>query len=133
MKKTLAAAIVAACLPAGAASAQEYPEMTLKLAHFAPAAWGSSQVDQFFADEVSRRSGGKIKVEIYWAGALGAAMEIVDLVKDEAVDLGATALVYFPAQLPLAGMTTGIPGVFQNIDEALAVHVRLINENAPLR
>ena len=65
--------------------AQDYPEMKLRLAHFLTPNFPGSQVDKWFADEVKARSNGKIKIEIFYAGSLGKATELLDLVSSGAV------------------------------------------------
>ena len=85
---TTAVATVAALAFAGFAQAQEYPEMTLKIAHFVPANITGSKIDKWFADEVKRRSGGKIKIHIFWSESMGKANELLDLVGSGAVDEG---------------------------------------------
>src|SRR5690606_19148313 len=70
MRKALSAALVATAIAVGStgtATAQEYPSLNLKLAHLGPASFTGSQVDQWFADEVKKRSGGKIRIRIFWS------------------------------------------------------------------
>lgn len=129
LKRLLAAVLVAfgvgaARVPANAA--EEYPSMTLKFAHFVPANFPGSQVDQWFADELTKRSGGKIKVQIFWAESMGKATELIDLVKTGAVDMSATAQGYFPSQLPLVGMTNSVMMLFDNNENAVRVTAELV-------
>src|SRR5690606_9362864 len=93
----------------GSALAQDYPEMKLRFGHFAPATTAHSQVDAWFAKELERRSGGKITQEIFWAGAVGQASELLSLVGQGAVDIAAVPASYFPAQLPLLAAPSALP------------------------
>lgn len=105
------AAAVGLFLAAAAANAQDYPEMTLRLAHAFPESWvQSGQVDKWFAQELTRRSGGKIKVQIFWAGALAKPKEIFDAVGKGGLAMGADAHGYYPAELPLGSMSNALTG-----------------------
>ena len=127
--KYFSAAIAAAIcsLTAGSAAAEDskYPEMTLRLAHFFSAAAVQSKIDDWWANEIHKRSGGKIKVEIFWAESLGKAGEILDLVGSGAVELGATAPGYFPSQLPLSGAMNALPLVFKSNKQAQIITTKL--------
>lgn len=109
----------------GAAGAAEYPKMTLQLAHSFPATTVQSKVDQWWADEISRRSGGNVKVRIFWAESLGKSTEILDLVSRGAVPLGATFPSYYPAQLPLSGAPNALPMIFKSAGQAQKVMTAL--------
>ena len=64
--RTAALGAFAMGLVMSAASAQDYPEMTLKMAHSLPETFVQSQkADKWFFEELERRSGGKIKVQIF--------------------------------------------------------------------
>src|SRR5688572_26467168 len=99
----LAAVAVAGYVFHAPSIAQDYPAMNLRFAHYLPATLAGSMVDKWFADEIQRRSGGKIKINILWAESMGKAPELLDLVAKGAVDMSATSQGYFPAQLPLVG------------------------------
>ena len=133
MKSCLRHAVAAAVLSlagAPAAQAQEYPTMNLRFAHYLPATFAGSIVDKWFTDEVEKRSGGKIKTRILWAESMGKAPELLDLVSKGAVDMSATSQGYFPAQLPLVGMTNSVMMLFQSNEEALRVNAELMERKA---
>jgi TRAP-type C4-dicarboxylate transport system substrate-binding protein len=83
--------------------------MELRFGHFAPATTAHSQVDQWFADEVAKRSKGQVTIRIYWAGAVGKPMELLSLVGQGAVDIAAVPASYFPAQLPFLAAPSALP------------------------
>jgi len=91
------------------ASAQQYPKTELRFGHFAPATTAHSQVDQWFADEVAKRSGGQVTITVFWAGAVGKPAELLNLVGRGAVDIAAVPASYFPAQLPLLAAPSALP------------------------
>lgn len=139
MKKRLREVLIgtgmaaALAIPAASAQAEEYPELKLRMAHFVPAQLTGSKVDQWWADEINKRSGGKIKIEIFWAESLGKAKEILDLVSSGAVDLGATAQGYFPAELPLVGATNSVMLGFENHDEATRTTAEMVESLASMK
>lgn len=116
-----------------AAVAQEYPKMNLRLAHSFPAGWAQTKVDQWWADEIRKRSGGNIRITIMWAGAGGAPLEILRLVQTGAVDLGAVPPSYFPDDLPLSGAPNALPLTFDTNEEASTVMEALVEKNAAIR
>jgi len=105
-KAAMAILIGAAASPL---SAQQYPKMELKFGHFAPPTTSHGQVDQWFADEVAKRSNGQVSIRIFWAGAIGKPAELLNMVGRGAVDIAAVPASYFPAQLPLLAAPSALP------------------------
>lgn len=112
-----------------AAWAQDYPKMNLRLAHFGPKVFVQSGIDQWWADEIEKRSGGNIKIRIFWGGAAGKPLEILGLVGAGAIDFGAVPQAYFPNELPLIGAPNSVPYVFDTREAAVAVSNGLVAEN----
>jgi len=79
MKKhfLLSCAALALALPS---HAQDYPSLSLKMAHPLAQTFPGAEWDKWFAEEIERRSGGKIKIQIFWSGQLGGLTEIKNLV-----------------------------------------------------
>lgn len=100
---------VVAGLAASPALAQDYPKMELRFGHFAPATTAHGQVDQWFADEVAKRSKGQVSIKIFWAGAIGKPNELLNMAGRGAVDIAAVPASYFPAQLPLLAAPSALP------------------------
>lgn len=90
----------------------------LKLNHQMAANTVGSQVDQWFADEVAKRTGNEVQIKIFWSEALGKAKENLQLVKDGAVDLVAMSPSYFPAQLPFFTAPNSLPMAMDNLKQA---------------
>ncbi len=111
-------------------SAAEYPSMSLRLAHSFPATWVQTKVDQWWADEIEKRSGGKIKIKIFWAGSGGKPLEILNLVGSGAVDMGAAPPAYYPNELPLTSAPNSLPLTFKSNENAIKVINGLV-ENVP--
>ncbi|TVR09032.1 MAG: hypothetical protein EA385_08405 [Salinarimonadaceae bacterium] len=112
----LASTALACTVFAGAAAAQEF---TLRYGHYL----GNSPylaVEQQFAERVSERSNGRIRVEIAYAGALGAGQELLQLAGRGAIDFAAIVPGYYADQLPLA-RAFQIPFVFDSPLQAIEV------------
>jgi TRAP-type C4-dicarboxylate transport system substrate-binding protein len=54
---------------------------------------------QWFADQVGERSGGDLRVDIQWGGALFKADAAVPSIRDGVADLGSVIAVYFPQEM----------------------------------
>lgn len=99
-------------------SAAQTKEIQLRYANFLPATLVQSKIDQWFADELAKRSNGKIIMKIYWAEALGKAREILTMVSQGAVESGGTAPGYFPAQIPFIAAPNSLPLSIENRQQA---------------
>ncbi|SLN71156.1 C4-dicarboxylate TRAP transporter substrate-binding protein [Oceanibacterium hippocampi] len=130
--KLLTTAALAALVATGA-QAEDYPKLNLKLAHFVPANIIGSQVDQWFADEVEKRSGGNIKIKIFWSESLGKSGELLELVRSGAIDMAAVSPAYFPNELPLTGATNSLMMQFKDGRDALRVTQSLVDETEEIQ
>lgn len=126
----LAAAAVLAVSASQAAAADEYPRMSLKFATFLSQSVPQSSVIEWWADQITERSGGNIKIQIFWSGTLGKGNEILSLVGDGGVELGQTAAPYYPAELPLTAMPNNLPMVFTDHETAVKVAMAGLDEAA---
>lgn len=71
------------------------------------------QMVQHWADELEKRTDGKVEVDIYWGGTLLDAMNMFDGVKSGVADVGMTVLQYEPGKYPLVEigeLPVGYPG-----------------------
>lgn len=116
-----------------AASAEDYPEMDLRLAHILPANITGSQVDQWFVDEIEKRSGGKIKVKIFWSESMGKTGELLNLLGSGAVDMIAVSAGFFPNELPLLGATNALLMQFNNGEHAARITTELASSSDDIK
>lgn len=129
-----AAFAISALALTGVAKAQDdIPNMTLRWAHFAPAAWGSAQAEQLFAKEIEERTGGKVKINFFWSGALGGPSELMEMVQSGAVDFASFPPTYYPAQWPMIGLTNSLPMVWDNASLAMDVQEYQIRNSKPVQ
>lgn len=126
-------AILAGSTTSGFLNAQDFPVMNMRLAHYLPAHFPGSVVDQWWADEIEKRSGGKIKTRIFWSESLGKSTELLDLVASGSVDLAATAHGFFPAQLPLNSAPNSIMFAFDSNEQAARINTELVEKNKAMQ
>lgn len=89
---TLAAAMT---LAAGAATAQT----TLIHGEAGPNRGARAAALQWYADQVAERSGGDVKIDIQWGGALFKANASVAGISDGVADMGSVIAVYYPQEM----------------------------------
>ena len=87
-----------------------------------------AQVDQWFADEVERRSAGKIKFRIFPAGSMGKATELLKLVSEGGVHAATTSPSYFTAQIPFMAATNSLPLASKDAEQSYKILHRLFDE-----
>jgi TRAP-type C4-dicarboxylate transport system substrate-binding protein len=81
--------------------AEDYPKMTLRYANYIPEKAPNSKVDIFVAEELTKRTNGRVKVTVYHGETLGKSTEMIDLVGGGAVDFGNFSHGYSFARLPM--------------------------------
>ncbi len=106
---------------AGGALAQDYPEMSVRYANFMPEGFPTSSIDKFVAEEIAKRTGGKVKFELFHGGTLGGPAEMVDLVGSGAVEIGNFPIGYFYSQFPVAGLADSLPIIFPSAEAAAQI------------
>ncbi|THG80578.1 TRAP transporter substrate-binding protein [Pseudomonas sp. A-1] len=120
LKTLLATACAAGVLFAGAASAAEIKERTLRFAFQNVKDHPQGQGAQKFADLVSEKSGGKIKVRLFAGGTLGGDLQTVSALQGGTLDLTVLNSGILAAQVPEFAMLD-FPYLFNNTAEAHAV------------
>ena len=69
-----------------------------------------SEVQKWWADEVERRSNGRIVwTDFYWSGALTKPGETLEAIEVGLADAGAVIYPYYPGKLPLGNWTYAVP------------------------
>ncbi|SFD55177.1 TRAP-type C4-dicarboxylate transport system, substrate-binding protein [Sulfitobacter brevis] len=94
---TMAAALAVA---GGAATA----ETTLIHGEAGPNRGARADALQWFADQLTERSAGDIKVDIQWGGALFKANAAMQSIADGVADMGSVIAVYYPQEMPGYGI-----------------------------
>lgn len=113
---------------AGGVTMTAQADVTLNMNHQWPATTVGSQVDQWFADEIEKRTDGEVKVKIFWSEGLAKAGEALELLQNGGLDMAAMSPGYFPAQLPLHVAPNSIPMAMETVDQASTLMHRLMTE-----
>lgn len=104
--------------------------IVLKYAFFAPAnTFPARQMDKW-AQEVEKRTGGKVKVEKYPGGTLLTAQNMFDGVLKGVADIGLSCPSYEPGRFPLTGISDQPVG-YPNAKVASLVLYDLLREFSP--
>jgi len=133
MRNQTVAFLASAAFAAVGASPVATQAQEVRFANFLPATLPQIQVDQWFADELERRSGGKVKMKIFAAGSLGKPTELLKLVADGGVHGAATAPGYFPAQMPFLAATNSLPLAYKDAEQSSRILHTLYSETPALR
>ena len=101
---------------------------TLRMSNQWTETTAGAKVDKWWASEIEKRTGGAVKIKIFWAGVLGKAKENLGLIQQGAIDLAAMSPGYFPAQLPFHAAPNSIPMAMSRPDQATELMERLLTE-----
>ena len=111
-----AAAVLGALAFAGSANAADFK---LRWGHYLPDT-PFVQVEKDFAAAVKERTGGRVEIEITFAGGLGKGNEIMTLAGRGAIDMASVVPGYYPDQL-LFWKAYQIPFIFNSPRQAMEV------------
>jgi len=99
--------------------------ITLKFSAFFTKPTPSGPLTMEFCRRLEEASKGKVKIDIYWAGALGPAKEQLDVVVGGLADLALHFPVYTPARLPSI-LFAELPVFAENSQEGTEVILELM-------
>jgi TRAP-type C4-dicarboxylate transport system substrate-binding protein len=116
-----------------AAVAQDYPEMSLRYSSNIPEVVNTSKIDTYFSSEIEKRSGGKIKIQHFWANTLGGEAEIVDLVGSGAIDFGLIVTGNQFARMPFAAVTNALPFTYSDGPKLNRLTADIFTTNATIK
>ncbi|MFC1974507.1 C4-dicarboxylate TRAP transporter substrate-binding protein [Chloroflexota bacterium] len=87
--------------PTPAPTPAPFEPITIKLATHYQSTGPVSESIQWFAEEVAKRSGNKVKIEFYFAQSLLKSQEILEGVQAGTAEMGIVPQGFYEAQLPL--------------------------------
>ena len=99
----LAVGVLAASIPialAFPAAAQELKAQTLKMANVVPEGSWFGRQHKWWVGEVEKRTGNKIKVQIFWIESLAKWKDALPAIQSGVADLAWVSSTYFPGQFP---------------------------------
>lgn len=130
----LMAPLAAFCtLGVHAAVAQDYPEMSLRYSSNIPEVVNTSKIDTYFSSEIEKRSGGKIKIQHFWANTLGGEAEMVDLVGSGAVDFGLIVTGNQFSRMPFTAVTNALPFTYTDGPKLNRLTADIFTTNATIK
>jgi len=118
LRKSVPAAVVAAMIsaPSGTAVAQT---LDVSIFHSPRSAWSNSA--KWWAEEVKKRTDGRVQLKLFFASALSKVNETYKAVRDGAIPIGTTSAASISGQLPAMAYIEGLAGMANNADGFLAV------------
>jgi TRAP-type C4-dicarboxylate transport system substrate-binding protein len=120
--------VAVAALLIAASPGQSIAATLLRMNHQMTANTAGSIVDQWFADEVKKRTNGAVEMKIFFSNGLGEVKETLSLLESGAIDVAALSPGYFPDQLPFFTAPNSIPMAIDNIDQAYVISKRFMAE-----
>ena len=103
-------------------------QTVLKLNSQWPATTAGSKIDQWFADEVGKRTNGQVQIKVFWSEALGKATEMLGLMQSGAIEMAAMSPAYYPKQLPFHTAPNSLPMAMDTVQQANTLIRRLVAE-----
>lgn len=88
--------------------------ITLRFGELAPTVMGRSVLTYWFAEELERRTEGRVKVNIFWGQSLAKGRELLKAAETGIADMAYTASAYYVDQLPAAQLF-GLPFTHPNL------------------
>lgn len=101
--------------------------ITLSYAFFSTENTYPGMVAKYWADELEKRSNGKVKVELYYGGTLLDATNMLDGVQNKVADIGLAAISYETGKFPLLDISD-MPNNYGNAVTASKVANNLVDE-----
>ena len=122
MAGLIVAGLVLVFMGAAIPSHVKAAEITLNLGHPFPEKLVTlTSWEKWFAQEIEKRTDGRVKIKIFWAQSLGKTSDLPDLVKSGGVDMTMLVPGYYPALFPLAMASNQLWFVNWTNEEAFAV------------
>lgn len=88
----------------------------------------TSAADKWWAAEIEKRTNGRVKIKIFYVGALAKATENLQLIRSGGVDIVDMSPSYFGADLPLHTAPNSIPMAMAEVPQATTLIRRLLKE-----
>ena len=121
------------CICMGAVpAAADVDKLDIQYGSLFPGGVYISNLDKFFADELKKRSDGKINIDLHFSNALGTPAEIIPLIGSGAVGMGGIVTGYHFGELPFASLTNAVPATF-NSASVLGITANLFENNETIK
>lgn len=111
------------CGQAGAASS-----IILRMNHQFPETAPGSIIDQWFADEIKKRTNGTLVIRIFWENGLGEPRDNLSLISRGVLDMAAMSPGYFSDIMPLTAAPNSIPMAMDNVCQASRIMSAMVDQ-----
>ncbi len=110
-RTALKSSVAIAAAPAVIGTARAQSSVTWKVqAHWPKASASFKDSLEWFAAELSRRTGGRFKMQLFGAGELAKDREIYNIVSRGVVEMGTLSAAYILGEAQAMGLAYGVPG-----------------------
>jgi TRAP-type C4-dicarboxylate transport system substrate-binding protein len=123
-------AFLGACSSSSSSGGGDGEKITLSYAFFAPDNTFPAVQMKKWAEELEKRTDGKVEVDMFFGGTLLEADNMFDGVANGTADIGLTSTTYEPGRFPLLEISD-LPNGYPNSEVASQVMGDLINEYPP--
>lgn len=123
------AMVLTGCTAEGGEAAGDEP-ITLSYAFFAPAASFPAVQMQEWADQISERTDGQVKVELFVGGTLLSSGDIFDGVTEGVVDIGLDSPAYDTGRFPFSSVIN-VPIGMDSAETSSRTFLQLLDEYEP--
>lgn len=113
-RNALKASAVLAAAPAVIGTARAQSSVTWKVqAHWPKASASFKDSLEWFAAELSKRTGGRFKMQLFGAGELAKDREIYNITARGVVEMGTLSAAYILGEAQAMGLAYGVPGTLR--------------------
>jgi TRAP-type C4-dicarboxylate transport system substrate-binding protein len=125
--------VALAGLPNLCLGAEEFKPMTLKFSTYVGGNTWNGELNQYWANEVEKRTGGRIKVKIFWLDSLVKSKDALPGVQSGMTDFAWISSTYHPSNLPLFLMVDNLLNFRQDYVAATLALLETCEKEANLK
>jgi TRAP-type transport system periplasmic protein len=118
-----------ALFTAGTARAEE--PITLKWAHYGPSTGFLAEHNKWWASEVEKRTGGRLKIQMFWMSSLVKLPDMLPALQSGIADIGWTPASFWPSNLPLYSIIDNPGNCVPDYRADILAHLDTV-ENLPI-
>ena len=123
----VASAVATAALFATHPAAAQSEPVTLKFASFAPEPSASSRLFKRYREEIDKKTGGKVKMDLFFASTMGPMPRHYDLVRSGVADLSYFQQGQTPGRFPLTELSH-LPYLFPPGPKGVEVSAKVMHD-----
>lgn len=102
--------------------AQAQAQTVLRFADYGPNRGSRAEEQMWFADELAKRTDGRVRIEFHWGGALLSATGMLDGVTSGVAAMGAITAAFFPQQLYAYSVGDAMIAVPDSVASSMALY-----------